>query len=82
MRIPGREYLTRLDRFAVARKQHGAVRHLVALTLTIVFVVDDDFAVARNRHELTALVGHVAHTGRVTHHAVRLAFDLASDCRP
>ena len=82
VRIPGREHLACLHGFVVAREQHGAVRHFVPLTLAVVLVVDHDFAVARDRDELTALVGDVTHAGGVVHDAVRLAFDLARDRRP
>ena len=82
VRIPGREHLAGLHRLAVAREQRGAIRHLVPLALAAVLVVDHDFAVARDRDQLTALVGDVTHAGGVAHDAVRLAFDLARDRSP
>ena len=58
-----------------------AVRHLVALALAAVLVGDDDFAGARDHHQLALAVGHVAHRRVEADDAVGLRLDAGGHRR-
>jgi len=62
-RIPVGQDGAGLDGLVGLDGQHRAVRHLVALALAAMLVVDDDFAGTGNHHQLALAVGHVAHGG-------------------
>ena len=68
--------LPALTDIAVLDLQRRAVRHLVALALAAVVVVDRHLAGARDHHELGPGVGDVAHQRREADRARRLAFEL------
>src|SRR5207344_231908 len=77
VRIPVGEVVAGLDGLAVSYRQHRAVRHLVAFALTLIVVLDDHLAGARN-HDLVALgVLHVAHRRREARGPRRLRFHVA-----
>jgi hypothetical protein len=77
VRIPGCQHGAGLDLGTVGHHQGRAVRHFLTLALATRIVGDDDFAAARNRHQLLARVGHVAHGRGVLHRAVGLGLELA-----
>ena len=80
-RIPVGEDGASLDHLVRLDSEHRAVRHLVALTLATMFVMDDDFARAGDHHQFFLAVGHIAH-GRVEPDAaIRLGFDTGGDGR-
>ena len=58
VRIPGRHDLAGFDGIAIADRDHGAVRNLVALTLATELVDHAQFAGARYRDPVTLLVMH------------------------
>ena len=72
-RVPVRQDGTGLDAFIGLDVQHRAIGHLVALALAAV-VGNDDFARARNHHQLALVVGHIAHGGVEANRAVGLGF--------
>src|SRR6185437_14096205 len=77
-RVPRSEHLARLHLFAVLDQHRRAVRHLVALALAAVVVVDQHFARACDDDQLALAVGHIAHDRGEAHDTRRLAFQLRS----
>src|SRR5690606_12780060 len=56
VRIPVRDHRAGLDPRAVDDREHGAVRHLVALAVAALVVLDDQLARARDRDVVAARV--------------------------
>src|SRR5690554_32319 len=77
--IPRCQALTSLDDVAIAHRNGGTVRYLVALTLATVVVENDDLARTGNGHTLTLGVGDIAQADGKAHRTGRLRFDRA--CR-
>src|SRR4030095_16036885 len=75
VRIPRRQHLARFHAFSVTRQQRCPVRHLVALALSVVFVMDHDLAIARDHDQFATRIRDVTHAGAVMNRAIRLAFD-------
>ncbi|KAF5292251.1 hypothetical protein FQR65_LT20319 [Abscondita terminalis] len=71
-------YSTGLDVLVGLDRQHGAVRHLVALALAAV-VADDDFARARDHDQLTLGVADVAHRAVEADGTIGLGFHAGRD---
>ena len=78
-RIPVRQNGAGLDGLVRLDRQHSAVRHLVTLALAAMFILNHDFAGARNHDQLGLAIGHIAHRGIKADHAVGLGFHAGGD---
>ena len=78
-RIPVGQDRAGLDGLVGLDGQRRTVRHLVALALAAMVVLDDDFTRTRDHHQLAFGVADVAHRGVEADHAVGLGFHARRD---
>ena len=81
-RIPGGEDRPGLDLLIHLDRQRSAIGHLVALALAAMLVVDDDFARARDHHQVALGVADIAHRRVETDHAIGLGLHARRHRRP
>ena len=77
--VPVRQNRTGLDLLVGLDREGRTVRHLVALTLASIVIVNDNFTRSRDHHQLALGVGHIAHRCIETDHTVGLGLNTGRD---